>query len=824
MSIRNLDALFDPAAIAVIGATARAGSIGATVWQTLRSGAFAQRIHAVNLKRAELDGYRVVSHARDLPDVPALAVICTPPATVPRLIEELAGLGTRAAVVMSVGMDPAQKQAMQKAARSGLLRLLGPGSMGLLAPHNGLNASFAPVDAIPGGLAFVSQSAGLMTAVLDWAKGRGIGFSHCVSLGEQIDIDFGDMLDYLASDAKTRAILLYAESIVSPRKFMSAARAAARNKPVVIVKAGRSVAGQLAAAAHTGALVGTDNVFEAAISRAGMLRVSTLQEMFLAAETLSHLRGNTDDAITVFTNAGGAAVIAADAAAYANVKLARLDPATRDQLDAVLPPDWSHDNPVDILGDAPVARYEQTLGLLQQAPDGGAVLFIHAPSATVPSAEVAQALVPVARHEPGTPPRLLACWLGEDSAAQARQTFQDAGIANFDTPEQAILAFSMLTRYRRNQAELTEAPPALQADHRPDTATIQAIVRRALANGRTTLDEHETRAVLEACQIPVPPTELASASANAALPRLHAQELMLGSRIDSVFGPVILFGQGGTTEEIMADRAVALPPLNVPLAKALISRTRVARLLAAWGDTPAVDEAALHRVLLAVSQLLAEIPEIAELEINPLVVNFEGVLAMAAHIRLDAAGPAGAGNFAIRPYPAHLEETVQWQGQRLLLRPIRPEDEALHMEFLQNLAPQDVRMRVFYSKRSMERSELARLVQIDYAREMVFIAVASTANGQPQTLGVVRAMTDPDNVSAEFGVIVRSELKGGGLGLLLMRKLIAYLHTQGTTRLVATVLNENDRMLKLASELGFKNDPPGGQDDDGTRNIVLTLT
>ena len=824
MSIRNLDALFDPSSIAVIGASARLGSIGAKVWQTLAAGSFAQRIHAVNPKYQELGGYRVVRHARDLAAAPALAVICTPPATVPRLIEELADLGTRAAVVMSAGIDPKQKQAMQKAARGCLLRLLGPGSMGLLAPHTGLNASFAPVDAAPGELAFVSQSAGLMTAVLDWAKGRGIGFSHCISLGEQIDIDFGDMLDYLASDAKTRAILLYAESIVSPRKFMSAARAAARNKPVLIVKAGRSALGQQAAAAHTGALAGSDKVFEAAISRAGLLRVSTLQEMFLAAETLSHLRCNTDDAITVFTNAGGAAVIAADAAAYANVKLAQLSPATRAQLDAVLPPHWSHGNPVDILGDAPVARYEQTLGLLQQARDSGALLFIHAPSAAVPSAEIAQALVPVARREPGTPPRLLACWLGEDSAAQARQIFQEAGIANFDTPEQAILAFSMLTRYRRNQAELTEAPPALLADCRPDTTAIQTIVHRALASGRDTLSETETRAVLQACHIPVPTTELPGTSAGATPAPAHAQELMLGSRIDSVFGPVILFGQGGRTEEIMAQHSVALPPLNVPLAKALISRSRIAPLLAGQSDTPAIDEAALHRVLLAISQLLAQVPEIAEFEINPLLVNFEGALAMNAHIRLDATGPAGEANFAIRPYPAHLEETVLWQGRNLLLRPIRPEDEALHMDFLQNLAPQDIRMRVFYSRRSMERSELARLVQIDYAREMVFIAVASTADGQPQTLGVVRAMTDPDNVSAEFGVIVRSELKGAGLGLLLMRKLIAYLRTQGTARLVATVLNENERMLKLAGELGFKDDPLQGGDGEDTRSIVLSLT
>ncbi len=826
MSIRNLDALFDPDSIAVIGASTRIDSIGTTVWQQLSDGTFPGQLYAVNPKYRELDGRAVVARASDLPCAPALAVICTPPATLPRLIAELAGIGTRAAVVMTTGMSAAQKLAMQKAAKSHLLRLLGPASIGLLAPHQGLNLSYSPVDASPGELAFVSQSAGLMTAMLDWAKGRNIGFSHCVSLGEQVDVDFGDMLDYLASDPKTRAILLYAESIVSPRKFMSAARAASRNKPVVIVKTGRSLPGEPAAAPHAIAPSGSDMAFEAAISRAGMLRVNTLQELLLAAQTLSRFRTNTDDAITILTNDGGAAVIAADAAGYAGIKLAEIGTVAGQQLDALLPPGHSRGNPVNILDDAPLARYEQALKLLLQTPATGAVLFIHAPTAAVPSAAIAQALAPLAQHEPGHPPRLLACWLGDQTAAQARQTFQDAGIANFDTPEQAIRAFSLLTRYRHNQAELTEAPPALLEGRTPDTAAIRTIVASALASGHETLSEAQTRSLLQACGIavlqPLQPLH-ADARPQASAQGRHAQELMVGSRIDSVFGPVIVFGQGGRAEDIMADRAMALPPLNVPLAKALVARTQVSRLLAGWGDTPAVDEAALHGVLLAVSQLLAEIPEIAELEINPLLINFEGVQAMNARIRVDAAAPGGARNFAIRPYPAHLEETVQWQGQTLLLRPIRPEDEALHMEFLQSLVPQDIRMRVFYSRRSMERSELARLVQIDYAREMVFIAVANTPAGQPQTLGVVRAMTDPDNVAAEFGVIVRSDLKGGGLGLLLMRKLIAYLRTRGTARLVATVLVENDRMLKLASELGFKNDPQGSHEVD-TKDIVLALT
>lgn len=890
MSSRNLDALFAPASIAVFGASLRAGSVGTTVWHNLSTGNYQGALYAVNPKHRKLGAHPVVAKAADLPEVPDLAVICTPPASVPGLIEALGRLGTRAAVVMTAGMTGQQKQAMLDAASAHLLRILGPNCMGLLAPHQGLNASFSHIDAQPGEVAFVSQSGALVTAMLDWAQGRGIGFSYFVSLGEHADVDFGDMLDYLASDAKTRAILLYAESIESPRKFMSAARAAARNKPVIVVKTARSAPGQLAAFSHTGALTGSDMVFEAAIARAGMLRVNTLQELFLAAETLSRFRTNTNDTMTILTNGGGAGVMAADAAAYAGVKLAALSDSTRHKLDAVLPASWSHDNPVDILGDAPVARYAQALQILKDDPGSGAVLFIHAPTAMVPSADIARALVPIAQHQPGMPPRLMSCWLGDKAILQARQLFQDADIANFDTPELAVRAFSMLQRYRRNQAELIEAPPALAADMRPDTATIRALIQDALASGRELLSESEARAVLDACHIAVVPTRRIRANASAAVKaaleigfpvvlkilsddishksdvggvalnlhdesdvraaaramlarvkrqqpnarvqgftvqtmvqRQHAQELIVGSAIDPVFGPVILFGQGGTAVEVTTDRAVALPPLNVPLAKALVSRTRVARLLAGWRDTPAADEAALHRVLVVVSQLLAEIPEIAELDINPLIVNFEGAVALDARIRLSAAAPAGASNFAIRPYPVQLEETIQWQGRELLLRPIRPEDEALHMDFLQHLDPQDVRMRVFYTRRSIERSELARLVQIDYAREMAFVAQATGPDGLLQTLGVARAMVDPDNVDAEFGVIVRSELKGTGLGRLLMEKLIAYLRAQGTQRLVATVLDYNERMLRLAKDMGFQEDS-SKTEAEGTKGIFLVLT
>ncbi|MBU0588129.1 MAG: bifunctional acetate--CoA ligase family protein/GNAT family N-acetyltransferase [Gammaproteobacteria bacterium] len=889
MSIRNLDALFDPSSIAVFGASLRPGSVGATVWHNLSQGPYKGPLFAVNPKHHALAGHPVFAKATDLPQTPELALICTPAATVPALIRELAQMGTRAAIVMTAGLDSAQKQAMLEAARPHLLRILGPNCIGLLAPHKGINASFSHIDAQPGELAFVSQSGALVTAMLDWAQGRGIGFSHFVSLGEHADVDFGDMLDYLASDPKTRAILLYAESFEAPRKLMSAARAAARNKPVIVVKAGRSPQGQQAAASHTGALAGSDIVVQAAIDRAGMLRVDTLQELFLAAETLSRFRTNVSERMTVLTNGGGAGVMAADAAATAGVPLAALEEGTRQRLDAVLPANWSHGNPVDIIGDAPVQRYEQALQVLKEAPETGAILFIHAPTAIVPSADIARALVPLARHETHMPPRIMSCWLGDEAVAQARQEFQQAGIATFETPELAVRAFSMLLRYRRNQEELTQAPPALLAGQQPDTAAIRALVQQVLASGRDMLTEPEAKAVLDACRIPVVPTRRVEASPKAAasaaevtgfpvvlkilsddishksdvggvalnlqdaeqvrdaaqtmlarvqrerpaariqgftvqamVQRKHAQELIVGSTIDSVFGPVILFGQGGTAVEVMADRAVALPPLNVPLAKALISRTRIARLLAGWRDTPAVDETALHGVLLALSQLLAEIPEIAELDINPLIVNFEGAVALDARIRLSASGPAGAHHFAILPYPAELEERVQWQEKPLLLRPIRPEDEAQHMAFLQKLDPEDIRMRVFYSRRTMEHSELARLVQIDYAREMAFVALTIGPDGQEQTVGVVRAMTDPDNVEAEFGVIVRSDLKGQGLGRLLMQKLIAYLRAQGTQRLVATVLDYNERMLQLARTLGFE-EPGNAEKGEGIKSLFLPL-
>ena len=865
MTIRNLDSLLEPASVAVFGASSRAGSIGTTVWRALRGGGFAGPLYAVNPKHSALDGEPVFARVSDLPAAPDLALLCTPAHTLAALVGELGVAGTRAAVIMTTGLSAEQTQAALDAARPHLMRLLGPSSIGLMTPHLGLAASSAPTAALPGELAFVSQSGALVSAMLDWAKSRHIGFSHVVAVGESADVDFGDLLDQLASDGRTRAILLYVESIRAPRKFMSAARAAARNKPVIIVKAGHAGPG-VRAASHADAIAAADIVFDAAIRRAGMLRVDTLQDLFVAAETLARFRANRSDTLSVFANGGGAGVMAADAAALAGVPLAC--------------------RPIDIGADAPPERYVEGLSALLADPAAGAVLFVHAPSAAVASADIARACVPLLQQTPG---RVMGCWLGDAAVAEARRIFEDAGAPDYATPEDAVRALAMLATYRRNQEALIEAPSEKSGTCTPDVAAARSLVEQVLTDGREQLSETESGALLRAYGVPVVETQVVVLTPDAAVkaaraigypvalkivspdithksdaggvrlnldddqgvrraatamiervrerePRARLQgfsvqamvrrpsghELIVGAGIDPLFGPVLLCGHGGTAFEVVADRAVALPPLNRPLAAELVSRTRVARLLAGYSDHAPARLEALYDVLIAVSQMLVDLPSLAELRINPLLVDDRGVIALDARVRVSAEAPSGAARFAIRPYPAQLAETLTWQGRTIVLRPIRPEDEDRHRTFLEGLDPEDLRMRVFGSRRELPRSELARLTQIDYAREMAFVAVDEMAEGGPVTLGVVRASTDPDNQEAEFGLIVRSDLKGKGLGRILLGKTIRYARGRGTQRLVALMLRENRGMRELARSLGFVTDPASPHDAD-TVHMSLPL-
>jgi len=866
MTVHNLEALLRPRSVAVIGASSEPGSVGTRVMANLLAAGFAGPVLPVNPRHASVSGLPAFASVDQLPMVPDLAVICTPAATVPGIVAALGAAGTRAAVVISAGLDAAAEQQLREAARTCGLRLLGPNCLGLIVPGIRLNASFAPGCAGAGRLAFITQSGAMATVVLDWAAESGIGFSHFISLGNSIDVDFGDLLDWLGSEPATDAILLYVESVQAARKFMSAGRAAARNKPVIVLKGGRSSAGQAAAASHTGALAGSDEVYGAAFRRAGMLRVHEFSELFTAVETLSRRISARGPRLLLLTNGGGPGVLATDAHVAAGGTMATLSPALAGRLDAVLPHSWSRANPVDIIGDATAQRYRDALAGLRGA-DADALLLLHAPTAVAGSETVARALLPELRDFPLP---VLSCWPGGADARSARQLCAGAGIAAYATPEDAVRALHQTLEYRANQAALMQTPPWPPEDFSVDLATAQALVARALAAGHSVLDAAEAQLLLQAFGIPAAPVRVAAdadaaAEAAAALDgpvalkvlaqaishksdvggvmldlagpaevraaaatmrrriasarpdvridgflvqrmarRRAAHELIAGIASDATFGPVIVFGHGGTAVEVLADRCIGLPPLNGLLAAQMVRRTRIWKLLAGYRDQPPARLEAICDVLLRLSRIVIELPEVLELDINPVLADEDGVIALDARVRLaPQPGPAEA-RLAIRPYPRQLEEQLQLGGRELLLRPIRPEDEPAHRRFLEQLTPDDIRFRFFGLVREFPHSELARYTQIDYDREMAFIATRSGADGAPETLGVVRAIADPDHRRAEFAVVVRSDLHGQGLGLALMQKLIRYAADRGIGELVGNVLRDNRPMLDLATRLGFQ--------------------
>lgn len=891
MTTRNLDALFNPSSIAVIGASNRPGAVGAVVMRNLLAGNFNGPIMPVNPRHKAVGGVLCYPDISNVPEVPDLAVICTPPRTIPDLIQSLTSAGTKAAIIITAGLsdvyvdgDRTALEAITEVARKHELRLLGPNCLGALIPKNGLNASFAHLAPKPGHIAFVSQSGALCTTVLDWAVPRGIGFSHVVSLGNAADIDFDDVIDYLGTDTDTRAILLYIESIRERRDFISAARAAARNKPIVIIKAGRAAEGARAATSHTGALAGADDVFDAAIRRAGMLRVHGISELFAAVETLARAKPLSGENLAILTNGGGLGVMAVDDLIDRGGHLAILGKETRENLDGVLPPTWSKANPVDIIGDAPGERYAAAIRILSRAPEVNALLVMHAPTAIVSSTEAAQAVVDVARD---SRMNILTSWVGEHAAAPARRMMADAGIPTYDTPDLAVRAFMHMVNYDRNQRELMETPPSTPVGFTPSPNSARAIVRDAIAHGVPILSEIDSKRVLRAYGVNVVETRAAKNpeeaarlageigfpvalkiaspdithktdvggvrlslesidgvreaaqhmlqsvavkepnaridgfSVQAMAPWRVSRELIAGVKTDPIFGPVILFGEGGTAVEIIGDRAVALPPLNLSLAKELISRTRVSRLLRAYRDHPAADLDRLALTLVQLSQLVIDIPEIAELDINPLFADDHGVIAVDARIVVTPWEGDETRRLAIRPYPQELEEIVTLAtGQLVVIRPIRPEDEPKHFDFLAHLSPEDIRFRFFGLVGKMDHIKMARYTQIDYEREMAFIATVEIA-GVVETVGVVRAVLDPDRESSEFAIVVRSDLKGQGLGSRLLDKMIGYVRDRGAKSMVGEVLSENHAMLRLAESLGFRKERV--PDDSGVVRVVLPL-
>ena len=877
MTIRNLEKLLAPKSVALIGASPAPGSVGAIVTTNLTAGGFSGPIWLVNPHHRSIGDAHCYPTVAALPGVPDLGVIATPPETIPGLITDLAAKGTRAAVVITAGVSGPLRTEMLKASQAACLRIEGPNCLGLLLPEIGLNASFSHRMPLKGDLAFLSQSGALVTALIDWASDRGIGFSHVVSVGDMADVDFGDLLDYLAGDTSSRAILIYMEQLTQAPKFLSAARRAARAKPVIVLKAGRNASAAKAALSHTGALAGSDAAYNAIFRRAGLLRVKELGELFDAAAILSQAPVLRGERLAIVTNGGGAGVLAADTLADLGGRLAELSPVTKAALDRALPPTWSKANPVDIIGDAGPDRYRSAIDAVYADPSCDAVLVMNCPTALA-SSEKAAAVVIEAKEQlsaaHGHPKPLITNWLGDGAAAASRERFAQAAIPTFETPDAAVTGFMQLVRHKRAQDELMQTPPSLPGELHFEREQARAIITSALASGRSLLSEVDAKALLACYGVPVVRTETAAdpagveaiadeilrssaacvvkilsddishksdvggvrlaiktpqeagaaareiqAKVHAMLPsakiggftvqpmieRPHAHELIIGMSEDATVGPLMMFGAGGTAVEVIADTAHALPPLDLKLAAQLIDETRISRLLAGYRDRPRADMDAIALALVRVSYLVTDHPEIRELDINPLLADERGCIAVDARVRLADAQAEPRRPMAVRPYP------VQWETKKsagslgmVLLRPIRPEDEALYPRFLQRVSIDDLRMRFFTSRPDLSHRFLARMTQVDYAREMAFIALSEGG----ELLGIARLIAEPDYARAEFAVLVRSDLKGKGLGWCLMQHLIAYARAEGLGELHGEVLATNNTMLKMCGELGFKVEAP----------------
>ncbi len=826
MPIQNLDKLFYPSSVAVIGATNKKGELGNIVMHNLLYGGFEGPIMPVSEGERAVAGVLAYPTVDALPVTPDLAVICRPLPAAPEVIRALGERGARAAIMLGVARHDAASGSvgedfdtlLGEAQRYGL-RVLGPGCLGVMVPHIGLNASVAQAPATSGGIAFVSQSATVCAAVLDWARERDIGFAHFVSLGRSADVCFGDVIDYLGNDAMTKAILLYIENVRSGRSFMSAGRGASRNKPILVIKAGRTLAGQRTACGDDESS-GADAVYDAAFRRAGMLRVDGLNELFSAVETLGRAKPLRGERLGIVANGRGIAAMAVDALIGKDGRLATIGAASIGVLDQAIPAAQRIGNPTILNAAAAPEQYAVAVRTFLHDRQVDAVMVLHAPIDGVSSAGVAEGVVKVAGETRGA---VLTSWMGGHRAAAGRRLLAEARIPTYDTPNQAVDAFMHMAQYRRNQVMLMQTPASTPTGFKPATDRAKRLVERFLLSARRTLSGEDALALLSAYGVGSAESEQAGSSLEAAgIARPGALEVKVGVADDPVFGPAITLAHGGIAGGLAGYSATGLPPLSMSLAHEMIARTRIFALLQRSGDAPEASMQALCLTLVQVSQLIVDLPEVAALAVDPLVVGHRGVVAVDAWIMLVPRPDGGEERLAIRPYPKELEEEFALSnGRKVLLRPIRPEDEAAHHEFHDKCTPQDMRMRFFHPVRSLPHAEMARLTQIDYDREMAFIATAPKGDGGgPETLGVVRTIADLDNDRAEYAIMVRSDIKGQRLGWKLTEKMLRYCRSRGTRRIVAEVLPANERMLNLLTDLGFTSGP---MSDDEVVELVLDL-
>ncbi|MEZ0243004.1 MAG: GNAT family N-acetyltransferase [Sphingomonas sp.] len=878
MSVRNLETLLHPRSVAVVGASSRPGALGQRVLENIIDSGFEGTIFAVNPKRVELDDEWWIPSVADLPVAPDLAIIVTPAATVPGIIAELGLKGTRLAVIISAGFhDPELKQAMLDAARPHLMRIVGPNCLGVLMPHAKLNASFAHKSAEKGGLALISQSGALVTSMTDWAHARGVGFSGVISVGDMADVDLGDLIDLFAADARTNAIVLYVEGITNPAKFMSAARAAARIKPVIVLKAGRSAAAAGAALSHTAAIAGAYDVHLAAFRRAGIVPVETVTELFDAAQVLAERRPACGSRLAIVTNGGGPGILAVDALERTGGTLASLAPETVATLNPILPAGWSRANPIDVIGDAQADRFAAAVRAAARDPGVDALLVMHCPTAVSSGTEIARGVVAQleAADWPLSKP-MLACWLGDGNADAARTIFKAARVPLFDNLDDAVRGFGYLVAAREARETLFRAPVRC-ATPPADLAAARAVIEAARHDDRTLLTATEAKAILAAFGVPIAPARVAAtaeevagacagltppfaikvisptithksdvggvvlnlpgaqAASGAALAiseRLdetmpdavirgfeieqmvampHGRELLVGIADDPTFGPVIAVGAGGVDVELIADRALGLPPLDDTLARDMIARTRIGKLLPAHRGKPAADMDAIVGVLNAVSALCVEFPEIAELDINPLLVGPSGSVALDARIRLTAE-PA-ASRMVLRPVPMEWSaDLVTRSGAKLHVRPVLPSDEWELADFFMHVSPEDKRFRFLSAIREVDHDRLVAMTQIDYRRTMNFLAFAEDGT----LIGTALLTAEGDRSKAEFAVSVRSDWKGKGVSWTLTEHLLRYAKAEGIQAVESLESRDYHAAIALEREFGFT-----AQGVDGSPSEVL---
>jgi acetyltransferase len=891
-----LEPFFSPSSVALIGATENPGSVGRTVFWNLISNPFGGMVFPVNPKRPSVLGIKAYPQIAAVPAEVDLAVITTPAPSVPGLIRECVDAGIQNAIVLSAGFKEvgpegaALEEKVLQEARRGKMRIIGPNCLGLMRPGSGLNATFANGMALPGSVGFVSQSGALCTAVLDWSVTEKVGFSAFVSIGSMSDVGWGDLIDYLGNDPKTRSILIYMESIGDARSFLSAAREVALTKPIIVIKAGRTEAAAKAAASHTGSLTGSDEVLDAAFRRCGVLRVNQIEDLFYMAEVLAKQPRPRGNRLTIVTNAGGPAVLAADALTMNNAELATLTPETIDSLNSFLPSAWSHNNPIDILGDAKPERYAQTLEVVAKDPNTDGFLVILTPQAMTDATGTAE-LVKQYSNLHGKP--VLASWMGGGNVANGVGILNAGGIPTFPHPDTAARAFSYMYRYTYNLRGIYETPESASPSGKDREATTNAetIIARVLGEGREILTELESKQLLAAYGLPVVRTVVATTEEEAKrvadeigypvvlklqsntithksdvggvklnlqddravaaafnairdavrekagdehfqgvtvqpMVRLDGYELILGSSLDPQFGPVLLFGAGGTMVEVFRDRALALPPLTSTLARRMIEQTRIYTALQGVRGRKAVNFRDLEQLMVRFSRLVAEQLRIKEIDINPLLVSEGEMVALDARIVLHPASVPDSElpRLSVRPYPTQYVETwTARNGAELLLRPIRPEDEPLMVAMHQSLSERTVYLRYLQLLKLDQRiahERLQRICFLDFNREIAIVAEQQKGPEEREILAVGRLRKDGTTNSAEFAVLVTDANQGIGLGTELLKRLLQIARDEKLDYVAAEILAENFAMQRICEKLGFK---LKRQLDDDTVTALLKL-